>query len=212
MSLGTVYKRRPAKAAAWSWRSDAGVTAIEFALAAPVLFLLLFGLFDALFNLYMVSTLQGVVQKAARDSTLQDYSTPTGQATLDAAVTAQVHRLLPSANVPTPTRQSFHTYADAAAQKAEPWTDTDHDGTCDNGEPYTDLNSNGSWDSNGANTGSGGAKDRTIYTVTVTYPRLFPLAKMIGLSSTVTLKATTVLENQPYADQNLVGTKILNCS
>lgn len=193
-------------------RADDGVTAIEFALAAPVLILLIFGLFDALFNLYMVSTLQGVVQKAARDSTLQGYSTAAGEAALDANVTAQIHRLLPSATVPTPTRQSFHTYADASSQKAEPWTDTDHDGTCDHGEPYTDLNSNGGWDPNGANTGGGGAKDRTIYTVTVSYPRLFPLAKMIGLSSTVTLTATTVLENQPYADQTQVGTTVLNCA
>jgi hypothetical protein len=170
-----------------------------------------FGLFDALFNLYMVSTLQGVVQKAARDSTLQSYNTPTGEATLDAAVTAQIHTLLPSATVPPPTRISYRTYADAAAKKAEPWTDTDHDGTCDNGEPYTDINSNGTWDADGGNDAGGGAKDKTIYTVTVSYPRLFPVARLIGLPSNVTLTATTVLQNQPYDDQSQVGTKTLNC-
>ncbi len=191
-------------------RSSRGATAIEFALAAPVLCIVLLGLCDALFNLYMQTTLQGVVQKAARDSSLQANSTPTSEATLDAAVAAQIHNLLPSATVPTPTRVYYNTYADAA-RKSEPWTDTDHDGLCNHGEPYTDENNNGSWDPDLGLTGAGGAKDKTVYTVTVTYPRLFPLAKFIGLPNTVTLTASTVLQNQPYADQAQNGTAKLNC-
>ena len=54
--------------------------------------------------------------------------------------------------------------------------------------------------------GQGGAKDVVVYSVTVTYPRLFPVAKLIGLSENVKLNATTVLANQPYGDQeNLSG-------
>jgi Flp pilus assembly protein TadG len=187
-----------------------GATIIEFAIVLPVLCILLFGLFDALFNLYMKTTLQGAVQKAARDSSLESYNTPAGEATLDAAVSAQIHRVLPSATVPTPTRKSYTTYADAS-RKSEPWTDTDHDGTCDHGEPYTDENSSGSWDSDLGVTGGGDAKDKTIYTVTVTYPRLFPIAKFVGMSNTVTLTAQTILQNQPYDDQTPNGTKQLNC-
>lgn len=179
-----------------------GVTIVEFAMVLPVLLLLLMGLFDITYNLYMVSTLQGIVQKAARDSTLQSSDPAAADAALDAMVTNQVHALYPSATV-TPTRRFYRTYAEAAAKQAEPWSDTDHDGTCDHGEPFTDNNNNGVWDADGGNQGQGGAKDRTVYTVTVTYPHMFPIAKTMGWSNTVKLAATTVLANQPYADQGV---------
>ena len=51
----------------------------------------------------------------------------------------------------------------------------------------------------------GGAKDRTLYTVVITYPRFFPLWRFIGASSTTKLTASTILENQPYSDQNSYG-------
>jgi hypothetical protein len=37
-----------------------------------------------------------------------------------------------------------------------------------------------------------------IYLATVTYPRPFPIASLVGGSSTSTMKAQTVLTNQPW--------------
>jgi hypothetical protein len=37
--------------------------------------------------------------------------------------------------------------------------------------------------------------------VRITYPRPFPIAKLIGQSGTFTLAAKTVLRNQPYNQQ-----------
>ena len=92
------------------------------------------------------------------------------------------------------------------------WTDTNNNQTCDAGEQYKDVNNNGVWDADGGDA-TGGAKDRVVYTVVVTYPRLFPIASFVGLPTTTTVKATTVLENQPYADQTQYGTATLrNCS
>lgn len=192
-------------------RESGGATIVEFAIVVPVLLLLIIGLFDITYNLYMISALQGVVQKAARDSTLQSTDPAAADAVLDAKVTAQVQALYPSATV-TPSRRFYRTYAEASAKKAETWTDTDHDGTCDHGEPFLDANNNGVWDPDGANAGQGGAKDRTVYTVTVTYPRMFPIANAMGWSKTVTLAATTVLANQPYDEQGTyTAPKTLNC-
>ena len=192
-------------------RDHKGSTIIEFAIVVPVLLLLIIGLFDISYNLYMISALQGIVQKAARDSTLQSANPTAADAALDTMVTNQVHALYPSATV-TPTRRFYRTYAEASAKQAEAWTDTDHDGTCDHGEPFTDTNNNGAWDADGGNGGQGGAKDRTVYTVTVTYPRMFPIAKAMGWPKTVTLAATTLLANQPYADQGVYTTPAtLNC-
>ncbi|MDQ9783691.1 hypothetical protein, partial [Serratia marcescens] len=85
------------------------------------------------------------------------------------------------------------------------WTDTNENGICDDGEPYQDDNNNNVWDPDGGNAGQGGAKDRTVYTVTMTYPRFFPLYKMIGGSNTTKISASTVLQNQPYGDQGSYG-------
>ncbi len=107
----------------------------------------------------------------------------------------------------TITRQWYRNYAQAASSQFEPWTDTNHNGTCDGpqgltpGEPYEDSNGNGVWNATGGNLNQGGAKDAVLYTATVTYPRFFPLNNFIGGSSTTTVKAQTILRNQPYGDQ-----------
>ena len=48
-----------------------GLTIIEFAIIAPTLLVLMMGTFDLGFRAYATSVLQGEVQKAARDATLE---------------------------------------------------------------------------------------------------------------------------------------------
>jgi len=181
-----------------------GATLVEFAIVAPVMGLVLLGGFDAGHTLYMRSVLQGVLQKAARDSTLESGASSTVQATLDAKVTAQVKALANNATINI-TRRYYRTFEDASAAKAELWTDVNGNGKCDAGEPYQDANQNGTWDADGGNSGQGGAKDATVYTVNVTYPRFFPLYNFIGGSNISKVTASTVLRNQPYADQGSYG-------
>jgi Flp pilus assembly protein TadG len=184
-----------------------GVAALEFAIVAPVLLLLLMGLFDLGHVVYVKSQLTGLIQKAARDSTLQDQSTLAGQTALDNELISQIKLLAPGAKV-VPTRRFYRNYNEAAARVPEAWGDTDKDKRCDNNESYTDLNGNGVWDADGGDGGStsstpgGGAQDRTIYTVNVSYARLFPFWKMVGMSSQAELSSTTLLANQPYSEQS----------
>jgi Flp pilus assembly protein TadG len=188
-----------------------GATIIEFAMVAPVLMLVLMGLFDVAHLVYVKSQLTGLMQKAARDSTLEDQSTLAGQAVLDNNVISQVKMLAPGATVLT-SRRFYRNYNDATAKVPEYWGDTDHDGKCDANESYTDANGNGVWDADGGDGGSssatpgGGAQDRTIYTVNVTFTRLFPLWSFIGASSQAKLSAKTILANQPYSDQSSYST------
>lgn len=192
-------------------REESGATVLEFGFVAPILSVLLLGTLDAGHTLYMQAMLQGAMQKAARDAALESGSASAQQAALDANVQAQVQRLNSSATVSF-TRRYYKTFSKAAAAQAESFTDTNGNGTCDAGEPYQDDNNNSVWDKDGGNSGQGGAKDMVVYTASVSYPRLFPLNKLIGLSNTVNLKATTVLENQPYGDQAQYGTPtVRNC-
>lgn len=195
-------------------QDERGATIVEFAIVAPVMGLLLLGAFDVAHTLYMRAALQGVVQKVARDSTLETGLESATQATLDAKVTGQAKALANNGTV-TITRKWYRTFSNAAAAKFEPFTDTNGNGTCDGpsgstpGEPYEDNNDNGRWDSTGGNTGAGGAKDAVVYTVSVSYPRMFPIYRMIGGSNNTTVTASTVLRNQPYGDQGTPSVR--NC-
>ncbi len=192
-------------------RDESGVTVVEFAMVAPVLGLVLLGAFDVAHTLYARAALQGIVQKAARDSTLETSAELETQAVLDNKVRSQVRALANNATIAI-TRRYYRTFTDAAVARAEAWTDTNANGTCDSGEPYEDANRNNTWDRDGGDDGQGGAKDVTLYTVTMSYPRFFPIYRMVGGSTTTKLTASTVLRNQPYSDQNSYGApQVRNC-
>ncbi|WP_343519848.1 TadE/TadG family type IV pilus assembly protein [Sphingomonas sp.] len=189
-------------------RDEHGATIVEFAIVAPVLGFMLLAAFDVAHTLYMRAALQGVVQKAARDLTLESGLVTANQDALDEKVRKQVKALANNGTVAI-TRQWYRKYEHAAASKFEPWTDTNGNGTCDGpagstpGEPYEDTNSNNRWDSSGGNFSQGGAKDAVLYTATVTYPRFFPVYNVIGGSRTTKVTASTILRNQPYGDQGV---------
>jgi Flp pilus assembly protein TadG len=177
-------------------RDAAGVTAVEFAMIAPVLLMMLFGMFDIGQGMYTKALLQGAIEKAARDSTIE--AAVTG--TLDARVTAIVSRIAPGAAV-TFNRKSYTHFT--KVRQPEDWTDGGLlDGVCNNGEIYQDANGNGAWDADRGRTGNGSARDAIVYKVTVTYPRMFPVARFAGLPANMTLTATSVLRNQPYGIQS----------
>ena len=174
-----------------------GVTTVEFALIVPALLMVLLGVFDTAYNLYTASVLDGAAQKAARDSTIEGAETR-GLA-IDDSVVAAVHNVMPSANVSF-DRRAYRDYSDI--HRPEDYTDVDKDGACDNSEPFEDINGNGVWDSDRGTDTMGGARDAVLYTVTVSYPRAFPLMHLLGFSQTVTSQSQTVLRNQPYGTQN----------
>lgn len=186
-------------------RDRRGVTIVEFGIVAPVLALLLVGGLDMAHTLYMQAALEGAVQKTARDSALESGVDPVTEAALDQKVANQVHQLHKDATF-SATRRYYRTFSEVQAAKEEFYTDSNKNHTCDDGEPYEDANNNNHWDADGGDDGQGGAKDRVLYTVSISYPRMLPLATWLGFSPTVKMKATTVLENQPYADQGKYAT------
>jgi len=195
-----------------------GVTIVEFGLIAPALLIMLFGALDIGHTLYMQSVLQGVVQKAARDGSLEAASGHDAdyRDALDETVRSQLLNLNRTATV-TFQRRFYRTFSDAAAARAEEFTDSTSgpykDGRCDNNEPYVDANNNGIWDADGGDAvENAGARDNVVYTVTIAYARMFPLDRLIGGSGVTRLTAATVLANQPYGTQGSYATPtVRNC-
>lgn len=181
-------------------RDERGLSVVEFALISPVFLGLLLGGADMAHSLYMNGVLEGVLQKAGRDASLESGTEAARQAEIDALVTTRVRELARGASV-TVTRRYFKDFSKAAQAVGEPYTDSNANNLCDAGEPYQDTNNNSVRDADGGDAGQGGAKDTVLYTADISYPRLFPMYKMIGLPATVNMRATTVLANQPYGEQ-----------
>jgi Flp pilus assembly protein TadG len=171
---------------------------VEFAIVAPVMMMLLMGLSDLAYQIYAQSILNGALQKAGRDATIQGAANNT--AAIDTKVESMVQKIAANATF-TVTRKNYDSFS---VIKPEPFTDNNGNGIRNTGECYTDINGNSQWDADPGNAGQGGANDVTAYTMTVTYPRLFPVAGLFGWPSTQTISATTLLKNQPYASQTVV--------
>jgi TadE-like protein len=180
-------------------KAEDGATVIEFAILAPTLLIMLFGLLDLAHNMYTAQMLQGAIQHAARNSTIEGAS---GRAaSLDQMVTSAVRTIAPGSTL-TFGRKAYTNFADVS--RPEDFHDDDENGTCNDGELYEDANGNGNWDPDLGRTGFGGARDAVLYTVTVSYNRFFPIHSFIpGQSATQTMSTSTVLRNQPFGAQDV---------
>ena len=189
-------------------KDQRGATLIEFALICPVMLLMVMGLGDLLYQVYAQSILEGSLQKAARDSSLEGGAS--NASNIDENVITLMTPLIknltnncaPSGLTGTwcSTRKSYDSFSEVAP---EPFTDTNSNGVRDPGECYTDQNGNGAWDADPGLNGQGGASAVTLYTMKITYPRLFPVAGLMKVSPMQTIGASTLLKNQPYAGQTV---------
>jgi Flp pilus assembly protein TadG len=182
-----------------------GAAIIEFAIVAPVFLLLLMGTFDIGQMAYGKAILNGVVEKAARSSSLETADTTAA----DNMVKDALKPILPGATITT-TRKSFFDFSDI--DRPEKWTDANNDGSCNNGEPFIDENRNGGWDENIGLSGNGGAGDVVLYTVNVSYQPIFTSKLMSNWNATRSLTAVGVRKNQPFAAQVGYGSSAGSCS
>lgn len=184
-----------------------GVTAVEFGLISPVLFMMLLGLFDVAHGVYTTSMVNGAMQSAARNMTIE--GALLREAEVDQRVIADVRAVVPTNATVTLRKLKYFDFNDVG--RPEDWTDTNNDGICNNNEPYVDVNGNNQWDSNRGANGIGGARDVVLYTATVSYPRLFPIYRFVGMSQNASIQGSTVLRNQPFDEQSRVTTT-RNCT
>ncbi len=208
-TLAHAPARRPGRRAVMDRLSEdrSGATLVEFAFVAPVLILMIMGIFDMAHTQYANALVNGEMQKAGRDMTLESASSR--QAATDAKVREQVLNVVPSGATVEFERLSHFDFSDIG--EAEEFTDDNMDGICNNNEVFVDANGNSQWDSDRGSAGIGGARDAVLFTAVVSYPRLFPVHAFTSMPSTVTLRASTVLRNQPFDEQDR-STDTGNCT
>lgn len=179
-----------------------GATLTEFAFVAPVLILMVMGIFDMAHSQYTNALINGAMQKAGRDMTLETAGSQ--QNSIDEAVRNEVLKVTPSTATVTFEKLSHFDFTDIG--EPEEFDDDNNDGICNDNEVYVDSNGNNQWDADRGRAGIGGARDAVLYTAIVSYPRLFPMYGLAGMPQNVTLRASTVLRNQPFDEQDLTET------
>ncbi len=185
-------------------KCQSGTSVMEFGLIAPVLIMMIMGVFDIGHQIYVKAVLNGALQEVGRDSALEGASNADQRQSIDDKLKSMIRDLAPNANVVV-SRRYYKTFSEAAASEAEDIIEdpaNPPNGKCDYpNESFMDANHNGKFDLDGGNDGQGGAKDVVIITVTVTYERLFPAAAFIGYGTNVALVSDSVIANQPYGVQ-----------
>lgn len=183
-------------------QKEDGATLTEFGLVAPMFILMIMGVFDMAHTQYTRGMMNGAMQAAGRDLTLE--SAGSLQGSIDQVVIDRVQTVVPANATIQLEKLSHFEFADIG--EAEEFEDDNDDGICNNNELFADANGNGQWDSNRGQQGIGGARDAVLYTAVVSYDRLFPMYGLAGMPQNVTLRASTVLRNQPYDEQDITET------
>lgn len=183
---------------------DRGATIVEFALLAPTMLVMMFGLFELGHTMYVQSIVNGAIQEAGRDSTVE--KAKTGQ--IEANVRKTIRNIAPGAKIEF-QRQAYIEYS--TIERLELFVDANGDGVCNDGELYEDLNGNGAHDKVTGKSGQGGANDIVVFRVKATYDRLFPMPSLSGWSKQTEVIGTTLLRNQPYREKEKRNRKIKNC-
>ena len=173
-----------------------GVTAVEFALIAPVLILLTLGTIDVGYTL----TVQRLLEASAREASRFGV---TGRDPDDLTRTATIRRIVERTLIGSDVAGRLaidvraYTSFDNVG-RPEPFQDENDNGRRDPGETFTDVNGDGTWNPDMGVPTAGGAGDVVVYTLSYAQPVLVPfMAKFYG-DATITHRARAVVRNEPF--------------
>jgi Flp pilus assembly protein TadG len=171
-----------------------GATAIEFALIAPVFFLLFMGLFEIGLVMFYTTAIENATSFGARIGKV-DFSQEDRDTYIKSQIRAQLNGVLtlPSGDGPF-SILSYDSFDNIG--KPEPYTDTNNNGKYDQGEPFTDKNNTNAWEADQGTAGPGDAGDIVQYRVTYNYNFATP---MVGkfFPNPLPITGIAVIRNEP---------------
>ncbi len=177
-----------------------GASAVEFALVAPTLVLLLLGILE--FSLLMAAevTLSNAVAEVARFGiTGQTGTDKTREELIREQVEQAAEGLFDSSLL------EFETlvYPDfSSVGRPEPFNDENGNGMRDPGESYEDLNGNGQWDADMGVPGAGGPDDIVLYRVRYPWRLMIPVFRpFFPPDGEVEIEASLAVRNEPFPEE-----------
>jgi Flp pilus assembly protein TadG len=193
----THRQRRFARRLARLARGRRGVTAVEFALIAPVCFTLVCGFIDICMVMFISNVMEGGLREASRYA-ITGYTEvgKTREERIAEIIKDHSYNMIKPEDM-TITYKVYPSFGDVG--KPEPFVDQNANGVYDSGEPFTDVNANGQWDVDMGAAGVGGPGDIVAYTVTYQWTLWTPLAAQLWPNNgVINMSATVAVRNEPY--------------
>jgi Flp pilus assembly protein TadG len=188
---------------------EGGSQAVEFALAAPVLLLMLSAFVE--FGMYILGrvTLEGSLRDIARYGI-------TGQVPPGGDRVAEMLRMIgrSSGGLIDPAQvvlqvQSYPTFEDVGL--GEDFADGNANGSYDAGETFKDCNGNGVRDTDRGTSGAGGSGEVVLYRIDYDWPMWTAmLTPLIGHDGKLHVQTSTVVRNEPW-DPDAARQQPRNC-
>ena len=179
-------------------RCRKGVTALEFALVAPVLLLAITGIMDLMLVMFVTALMEGGLRDGARlgRTGFQPAGTTREQAILDKIEDATVGLVdMNNATVTTLEYQDFGSIG-----QPEEYTDVNANSQYDSGEPWIDVNGNGTWDEDQGLAGIGASSSIILYTVSYTWRLLTPLLpNILPNGYDFPIQVSVAVRNEPWS-------------
>jgi Flp pilus assembly protein TadG len=178
-------------------RHEEGVSALEFAIVAPVFMLLLFGIIEFALIMMVYNVMEGATAISSRlGKTGYTATGITRQQTIINAITDRAGSLIDPQQLTVSTK--FYKQFDQI-NDPEPYTDANGNGSYDAGETYTDINGNSQWDADMGASGYGSAGDIVVYQVSYPWKLSVPLiSSLVGTNGVYTITTHAVVKNEPY--------------
>jgi hypothetical protein len=201
------------------FRCDGGVSAVEFAIAAPLVFLLLAALFEIGFiltaNLFLEAgahsagrfgitgaILSGQTREDRIREIVTEYVCPKSLPSADSSLCFWTTESIPAADLHdgSPLQITTLAYTDPRnVGVPEPFSDlAPENGTYDAGEAFTDINGNGVWDPDMGVASAGGSSDVVVYRVAMPQRLVTPLIRTVFGNSLYWHRTQVVVRNEPF--------------
>ena len=174
-----------------------GVAMIEFAIIAPVLTIILFGIIETSMIMYTSAVMEGATITSSRlGKTGFIAAGTTRQQMITDMINQRCGAIINTANI-TVTSKSYGTFGNIG--QPEPYTDANSNNHYDIGEVYSDVNGNGQWDPDMGTVGLGIANEIVLYRVTYNWPIMTPIMRQfIGTNGTFAITSSMLVKNEPY--------------
>ncbi|MEO1020160.1 MAG: TadE/TadG family type IV pilus assembly protein [Pseudomonadota bacterium] len=178
------------------FKSTNGNTAVEFAMVAPVFFLIVVGTFELALYLFLSGSVQSAVMVASRYGiTGQQAGLLDRQIKITDIVEERTWDLvtIKPEDIETLVYENFGDIGES-----EPYSDTNGNGSFDDGsETFTDVNGNGLWDQDMGAAGLGGPGDIVLYKIAFTTDVLTNVIQPI-FGDKFHYTASVAVRNEPY--------------
>jgi len=179
-------------------RCTAASAAVEFALAAPILLVLIVGMIEIAMVMFISVAVEGGLREAARFGI-------TGAAPVGLTRQQQIMNILDAHTLglidiatATITLKAYGSFGDIG--QPEPFNDiSPANGVYDLGETFTDLNGNSQWDADRGVDGVGNAGEVVLYKIDYDWLLFTPIiAQLLTGGGALHMNASVAVRNEPF--------------